>query len=82
MRIDTEIVNAKDVPNDSFLFIPKENRFYLVDFAEVDGKHVNLHFEPDWNPNNWITIRYPIYKKVIVFNPKSLIHLPINRQST
>lgn len=80
MRIETERIYAKDIPYDSFVFLPKENKFIYVDFMERDGKNVNLYFEPTNNPDTWVTIVYPAYKKVIVFNPEFIDHLPITEK--
>jgi len=80
MRLQTEKIYAKDIPDDCFLFLPKTNTFYFVDYAEIDGNNVNLWFEPDADPDTWRCITLPKYRKVTVFNPQWLTTIEINRK--
>lgn len=77
MRIETERIYAKDIPEDCFVYLPREKKFLYVDFCERDGKFMYLYFEPSADPKTWVTTEIPAYRKVIVFNPEYLDHLPI-----
>lgn len=47
MRLQTISIEAKDVPVDTFIFIPKENRFFFVDDKDHVGKKIIFYFEID-----------------------------------
>lgn len=70
MRLDTEIVLAKDVEPDCFIYLPKEKRFFWVDDIDHEGKIVIFYFEEGFGSRglNDFSIEVGRYSKVIVVN--------------
>jgi hypothetical protein len=58
MLIKTVKIKAENLPDDVFIFLPKENKFFFTDFVEYGDKYVVAHFEPDSNPENWVHKRF------------------------
>lgn len=45
MRLKHEIVKAKDIEPDCFIYLPNEKRFFWVDNIDHDGRKVIFYFE-------------------------------------
>jgi hypothetical protein len=52
MRLECIVVPAYLVQVDTFLFLPKKNAFFFVDFKEVDEHNITFIFESGISPKN------------------------------
>ena len=45
MTLKHEIVPAKELEEDTFIYLPDEKRFFYIDAIDYDGRKVILYFE-------------------------------------
>jgi len=55
MRLAHQIVKAKDLEPDCFIYLPDEKRFFWVDDIDYDGKKVIFYFEEGVNKTGLVT---------------------------
>jgi hypothetical protein len=76
-KLETVVLNAKDVPEDSFIYIPKEKRFFFVDDKQIEGSKTIFYFEDIENKSGFIDhhIAFGNYTKITVVSKYTPIKL-------
>ena len=62
------MVNIEDYV---FVFLVDEDRFILLDNADIDEDEITVSFEPTENPNSWQYIKFFLDEEVSIALVKS-----------
>lgn len=68
MRLPTMRLKASQVPQDTFVYLEDEHRFFFVDDMSVDEEEVTFFFEEDVDESGIVE-----YSKTVPVNQKMLV---------
>lgn len=69
-----DIIKAKDLERDCFIFFPASQRFFYVSDIDIEDKHVILYFEQTADPDIWGEVVLNIDDNVIVLKDSLFYH--------